>query len=246
MSTKVQVDVDNLMEDIFRTERTTLSNSENFLRTNFRGGATHLTMLSSHHWPGMAFAFLLMLLTQSGKEVCSTCFQENDVEDKDYDWDSAPGLDLDNVYKPPSLYQTQPSAPTQDDEQFWDDASGSTDKVGSQTRTNNSEESESEDEDSLPGNLTKKKQTNKGPVKMKCSLKQFVGLLESLLVFHAMYKCGPPKFGPSSSPSDANELLLAIRKLVAKIIAYCIREDEIVSYTIECKIFNYYCQFGYN
>jgi hypothetical protein len=25
-----------------------------------------------------------------------------------------------------------------------------------------------------------------------------------------------------------------------------IREDEIVSYTIECKIFNYYCQFGYN
>jgi hypothetical protein len=25
-----------------------------------------------------------------------------------------------------------------------------------------------------------------------------------------------------------------------------IREVEIASYTIECKIFNYYCQFGYN
>jgi hypothetical protein len=38
---------------------------------------------------------------------------------------------------------------------------------------------------------------NKGPITMNCSHPQFV-----------MYKCGPPLFGPGSSPSDANDLLL--------------------------------------
>jgi hypothetical protein len=53
---------------------------------------------------------------------------------------------------------------------------------------------------------------------MKCSHHQFVYLLENLLVFHAMYKCGPPLFGPGSSPSDADDLLLLLHKLVAQII----------------------------
>jgi hypothetical protein len=91
ISTSVKVDVDNLMEDIFCTEWTTLSNSKNFLHTNFCGRATHLTMLSLHHWPGMAFGFLLMLLTQSRKEICSSCFQGDDVKAKCYALDLAPG-----------------------------------------------------------------------------------------------------------------------------------------------------------
>jgi hypothetical protein len=57
MSTDVRVQVDNLMETLFRSQRMTLSNSQKFLCTNFRGGATHLTMLSSHQWPGMMFTF---------------------------------------------------------------------------------------------------------------------------------------------------------------------------------------------
>jgi hypothetical protein len=60
MSTDVRVQVDNLIETLFRLQRTTLSNSQNFLCTNIHGGATHLMMLSSHHWPGMMFAFLLL------------------------------------------------------------------------------------------------------------------------------------------------------------------------------------------
>jgi hypothetical protein len=47
-----------------------------------------------------------MLLTQSRKQICSSCFQEDDVKAKDYDWDSAPGLDQQNVYKPPMLHQS--------------------------------------------------------------------------------------------------------------------------------------------
>jgi hypothetical protein len=70
-----------------------------------------------------------------------------------------------------------------------------------------------------------KKWTNKVPVKIKCSRKHFVTLLESLLVFHAMYKCGPPLFGPESLPSDADELFLAVQKVVAQIISYYPHKD---------------------
>jgi hypothetical protein len=66
---------------------------------------------------------------------------------------------------------------------------------------------------------------NKGPVTMNCSHHQFVHLLENLLVFHAMYKCGPPLFGPDSSVSDADDLLLLICKLVVQIIMYCPRQE---------------------
>ncbi len=51
----------------------------------------------------------------------------------------------------------------------------------------------------------------KGPITMNCSHCQFVHLLKNLCMFHAMYKCGPPLFGPGSSPSDANDLILALQ-----------------------------------
>jgi hypothetical protein len=98
MSTDVRVRVDNLMETLFRLQRTPLSNSQNFLCTNFHGGAMHLMMLSSHHWPGMMFAFLLLLLTPMGAEICCSCFLDEDVEEPDYDWDSAPAFDLDTLH----------------------------------------------------------------------------------------------------------------------------------------------------
>jgi hypothetical protein len=105
MSTDVRIQVDNLMETLFCSKRTTLSNSQNFLRTKFRCGTTHLTMLSSHHWSGMMFAFLLLLLTPRGAEICSSCFLDKDAKEPNYDWESAPGFDLVNVYKLPILRQ---------------------------------------------------------------------------------------------------------------------------------------------
>jgi hypothetical protein len=47
----------------------------------------------------------LLLLTPRGAEICSGCFLNKDVKEFDYDCDSAPGLDLNNVYKPPILRQ---------------------------------------------------------------------------------------------------------------------------------------------
>jgi hypothetical protein len=82
MSTDIRVRVDNLMETLFRSQRTTLSNSQNFLLTNFHGGTKRLMMLKSHHWPGMMFAFLLLLLTRRGAEICSSCFLEEDIKQR--------------------------------------------------------------------------------------------------------------------------------------------------------------------
>jgi hypothetical protein len=100
VSTNIRVQVDNLMETLFHLQRTTLSNSQNFLCTNLHGGATRLTMLSSHHWPGMMFAFLLLFLTPigGGADICSSCFLDGDIKEPNYDWDAGCGLDLNNVY----------------------------------------------------------------------------------------------------------------------------------------------------
>jgi hypothetical protein len=77
------------------------------------------------------------------------------------------------------LNQSLPSTPTQEEDAF-SGYSGDTGKEGSVS--GEYYESESDDE-SEPGNLMKKKHSRKGPVKMKCSLKQFVALLENLFVF---------------------------------------------------------------
>jgi hypothetical protein len=165
------------------------------------------------------FAFLLLLLTPTGAEICCSCFLDEDVEEPDYDWGSAPGFDLDNVYKPPLLCQhvnhgndihhtltRNSDNKVQDPGEVPpdDSSSGSSEAASAKSHvTNNS----------------------KGPVTMKCSHCQFVYLLENLLMFHAMYKCGPPLFGPGSSPSDADDLLLLLCKLVAQIITYCPRQE---------------------
>ena len=84
-----------------------------FSRMNFSGGACSLTMLSSHHWPGMTTAFLVLLLTKEGKEACKDCFAFQDGEDApepDYKWDAAPSLNIHKVYKPPIIREEDQNA----------------------------------------------------------------------------------------------------------------------------------------
>jgi hypothetical protein len=171
-------------------------------------------ILSSNHWLGMMFAFLLFLLTSQGEDICSSCLQDNDIKEPDYDWDSAPGLDLAYVYQPPILSQD-----------------GNFGNNNGQTLTGNEDDEVQEPEevpaddsssDSETSNQCQTTNKNKGPITMNCSHHQFVHLLENLLVFHAMYKCSLPLFGPDSSASDADDLLLLICKLVVQIITYCL------------------------
>jgi hypothetical protein len=66
-----------------------------FLCYNFKqGGATSQTMLNSHHWPGVAFTFLIMLLNEEGIKACDRCFSNEDVEEPNYTWDEAPPVDM--------------------------------------------------------------------------------------------------------------------------------------------------------
>jgi hypothetical protein len=166
----------------------------------------------------MMFTFLLLLLTPTGAEICCSCFLDEDVKEPNYDWDSAPALDLDNVYKLPVLRQHV----NHSNDIHHTLTRNSDDEVQEPGEVppndSSSDSSEGSAKRTVPNN-------NKGPVTMNCSHCQFVYLLENLLVFNAMYKCGPPLFGPGSSPSDADDLLLSLHKLVAQIITYCPRQE---------------------
>jgi hypothetical protein len=84
MPNATKAKVDALVEKLFVPIRST--KKSDFPRMNFKGGATSLTMLSSHHWPGMMLAFFMMLLTPKGREVCKDCFQKEDMEIPDVNW----------------------------------------------------------------------------------------------------------------------------------------------------------------
>jgi hypothetical protein len=167
----------------------------------------------------MIFAFLLfLLLTPRGAEICCSCFLDKDVEEPDYDWDSAPAFDLDNVYTLPILRQHV----NHGHDIHHTFTGNSDDEVQEPGEVPADDSSSNSSEGSAKLTVTN---NNKGPIYMNCSHHQFVYLLDNLLMFHAMYKCGPPLFGPGSAPSDANDLLLSLCKLVAHIITYCPRQE---------------------
>ncbi len=58
--------------------------------------------------------------------------------------------------------------------------------------------------------LDHKKKDEKKPVKMTCSRRQMVSLLEELLSFHSWYKYSEAPFGPDYENGDADDLLLLL------------------------------------
>jgi hypothetical protein len=98
MPNATKAKVDALVEKLFFPIRST--KKSDFPRMNFKGGVTSLTMLSSHHWPGMMLAFFIMLLTPEGREVCKDCFQKEDMEIPDVNWKDAPKFDMNQLHVP--------------------------------------------------------------------------------------------------------------------------------------------------
>jgi hypothetical protein len=166
----------------------------------------------------MMFAFLLLLLTPRGAEICCSCFLDDNVEEPNYDWDSAPAFDLDNVYTPPVLRQHV----NHGHDIRHTLTRNSDNKVQEPGEVLANDSSSDSSEGSAKHTVSN---NNKGLITMNCSRHKFVYLLENLLVFHAMYKGGPPLFGPGSSPGNANDFLLLLCKLVAHIITYCPRQE---------------------
>lgn len=106
--------MDELLEKLFLPIQSTCK--KDFLHFNFKGGATRLTMLNSHHWPSMAFTFLVALLTEERMQACAKCFSEEDMEVLDYPWDDTPPMDLAHIYKPPMLVNNNEDLPEIDDD----------------------------------------------------------------------------------------------------------------------------------
>jgi hypothetical protein len=88
------------------------SSKELFSRTNFSGGVCSLTMLASHHLPGMTTAFLLKLSTEEGQHACNDCFayKYGDGPQPDYNWESVPLVNIRQAYKPPIIVKEELSS----------------------------------------------------------------------------------------------------------------------------------------
>ena len=249
MTTSVKVEMDKLVEKLFIPIRSTCK--KDFLRFKFKGGATSLTMLNSHHWPGMAFTFLVVLLTDEGASACASCFSEEDTEEPDYDWDVAPPVNLSNIYVPPILegegedenvpaeIESCSGSEVEGDysvgkeiaDGYATDVEAGTDDELETARRRAQELSDSEDEGTAKKAEEKKKKQGKKKGKekepaakpMKCSIWQFRNLLEELLCFHAWYKVGLPPIVPTTTDEEVNHLQTCIRKMIARLIGYCPR-----------------------
>jgi hypothetical protein len=225
MSNSMQGQVDDLIEELFLTHRSSCSSE--FLRMKFRNGATNLTMLSSHHWPGMAFAFLLVILSDKGKEITKDCFQKGDAPEPNFDWTTAPGMDYNNVYQPPVLAKVNLQSDDESNDSSHSSFSTSDDDDLTDAEVDDKgvailPPQEFSSDEIIP---SPKKKDEKKPVKMTCSGRQMVSLLEELLSFHSWYKYGEAPFGPNYENGNADDLLLLLRQMMARTIAFCPRED---------------------
>ncbi len=169
MSNSMQGQVDDLIEELFLTHCS--SCSLEFLWMKFRNRATNLTMLRSHHWPGMAFAFLLVILPDRGKEITKNCFQEEDAPEPNFDWMVAPGMmDYNNVYHPPVLAEVNLQSDDESNDSSYSSSSSSKDKDLTGAKVDDDgvailpPQESSDDEFPAP-----KKKDEKKPVKMTCS-----------------------------------------------------------------------------
>jgi hypothetical protein len=57
----------------------------------------------------MALSFLMMLLSEEGKDACKKCFAKDDAPEPPYDWDDAPSVNLSCTYVPPILRESSNS-----------------------------------------------------------------------------------------------------------------------------------------
>jgi hypothetical protein len=104
----------------------------------------------------MAFASLLVILSDKGKGITKDCFQEEDAPEPNFDWTMAPGMDYNNVYHPPVLAKVNLLSDDDSDDSFCSSIS---------TSTTEDKDPANDDVD----NLAPKKKDKKKPVKMTCS-----------------------------------------------------------------------------
>jgi hypothetical protein len=139
---------------------------------------------------------------------------------------TSPGMDYNNVYHPPVLAKVN----LQSDDELDNSSYSSFSLSGDDNLTNAEVDNDGvailpQQEPSDDELLDHKKKDKKKPVKMTCSRRQMVTLLEELLSFHLWYKYGETPFGPDYENGDPDDLLLLLHQMITRTIAYCLRED---------------------
>jgi len=243
MTTSVRTAVDSLIERLYQSHRS--SEKKHHLRMNFVRGATQLTLLASHEWIGLASSMLVMLLSNEGSLACSSCFQDDDIL---YD-----GIDEENIAKicvaelptfdmaTIQLLTKDPTQTQQDLDVIEEFSMVADDESldGEDDDSQHSDDPNDEEEDvhitvgsnqnGLLHETYMNKPESKGKIKraqkLKCSRKQFVSLLEDLLIFHSWYKRDESPLPHNATDQDVQQLNVRIRKLVHRLITFCPRND---------------------
>lgn len=214
MTDATKVLVDALLDRLFLHHRS--SERDHHLRMNFVRGATQLTLLASHEWMGLMFSFYVMLLTKEGRDICERCFSlddcvhepPSDVELPSFDGINIPFMSVDVLGTTPNV-DTNEIPGTENDSVVEDDIPDD---------TIDDDDGDSKDDCSV------EEETTNVPVKqLNCSYRQFVDLLEHLLIFHAFYKSDKSPFSLSSSRAGCQEISNRMRRLLHKIVTFCPR-----------------------
>ena len=240
MPPRIRAQVDEHMDKMFVGTRS--SEKKESLRYDFTRGATSLTLLNAHHWPGLTMAFMVMLLTKEGQGICGkTCFTGEEAIVPEIDPSTITDLlgeptelSIEEMLEGLSIHQPAHPAGTgveathTEGELLLDE--NTSDREDGET----SEEDESgpEEEDDPDTHLEvdveadiepppKKKRKVSQP--LPCTLEQFVLLLERLLIFHAWYKNGS-SITLLSTDEEKREISLKIRNLMQSIRCVVPRE----------------------
>lgn len=235
MNDDTKAEVDSLMEKLFGSIRS--SERSRHHRYDFTKGATSLTLLNAHHWPGLLMCFYLLLLTKEGKEVCRGCFadEKDAVEMENHPDKDFPGhvskpttLTIDEMlsalsWKPADSCDGGDSDEESDEESDDDESENvpleeeSDGDSDDESEEDFEEESDEELDGEQSGKPTPVRETKKRKAKnLPCSLEQFVYLLEDLLLFHAWYKHGSP-FTTDSNTTEKRKVSIKIRRLLLRL-----------------------------
>jgi hypothetical protein len=216
MTMSVWVKMNDLAEKMFLLVRSTCSND--FPRYNFKGGATSLTMLNSHHLAGNGIYLPCSVAHRRGNGSLHPLFFPRRCRRSRlaYPWEAAPPVDLANVYRPPILEEERSNA-----------LAGDNDSLDGESSSEGEYITKADDNDDGPVGLTqnteKAKKSKKMAFPLNCSHLQFVGLLEDFLCFHAWYKEGLPPIVEATPEDEVNDLQTCIRRMLARIQVYCPR-----------------------
>jgi len=226
MTTTVREAVDALIERLFQGHRS--CEKKHHLRMNFVRGATQLTLLASHEWMGLASSMLVMLLTEEGQQICSSCFQEEDVLHEELHEEDIPRVIIDNqiptfdVASISSSFSVAAAVEGTSHQRLEEDGGeeeASLDDIYSVDQPDNLMQEEIlQQEDILSGKCNQAE-------KLNCSLNQFVKLLEDLLIYHAWYKREEAPIPVNASDDEAQQLNIRVRKLVHELIHCCPRRS---------------------